>query len=111
MERIKLFLLQSINVPGVANTLKIAVNSSLCLPHLSVNKLDDIDFHWLKNHCGIRVVIFDKDNTLTIPFQSTLHPSVEPSMVLLLLVFDIGLAYSFTVGDTLASSTKCFSIE
>ena len=34
----------------------------------------DVNYQALRDHCGIRAVIFDKDNTLTAPYENSLHP-------------------------------------
>ena len=37
----------------------------------------DVNYQALRDHCGIRAVIFDKDNTLTAPYENTLHPRAK----------------------------------
>lgn len=31
----------------------------------------------MRDHCGIKAVIFDKDNTLTAPYENSLHPRAK----------------------------------
>lgn len=37
----------------------------------------DLSYQALRDHCGIRAVIFDKDNTLTAPYENSLHPRAK----------------------------------
>ena len=39
--------------------------------------ISDISYQALKDHCGIKAVIFDKDNTLTAPYANILHPRAK----------------------------------
>lgn len=47
-----------------------------------------IDFEALKKS-GIRVVVFDKDNTLSLPYASNIHPQVENGFEVCKRVFGI----------------------
>ncbi|CAG8604010.1 13421_t:CDS:2 [Ambispora gerdemannii] len=51
-------------------------NPRLLVPHVFVNDIREIDFVQLKK-AGVRAVAFDKDNTLTAPYQDSLHPLYE----------------------------------
>ena len=58
---------QSMNVAGISLFLKLAVSdASLAVPHVDCESIQDIDWFKLKQ-AGFTAVIFDKDNTLTIP--------------------------------------------
>ncbi|KAL3817493.1 hypothetical protein ACHAXA_007083 [Cyclostephanos tholiformis] len=37
----------------------------------------DVSYEALRDHCGIKAVIFDKDNTLTAPYENSLHPRAK----------------------------------
>ena len=37
----------------------------------------DVSYQALRDHCGIKAVIFDKDNTLTAPYENSLHPRAK----------------------------------
>ena len=39
-----------------------------------------MNYQALRDHCGIKAVIFDKDNTLTAPYANTLHPKARPGL-------------------------------
>lgn len=40
-------------------------------------KFIDLDFSALKSQCGIRAVVFDKDNTLTAPYVPSVHTNAQ----------------------------------
>ena len=52
------------------------VSSQLVVPHLMFADIRAIDFAKLR-HCGIRAVVFDKDNCLTLPYAQHLHAPLE----------------------------------
>ena len=43
----------------------------------TLHNTSDISYQALKDHCGIKAVIFDKDNTLTAPYANVLHPRAK----------------------------------
>ena len=43
----------------------------------TLHNTSDISYQALKDHCGIKAVIFDKDNTLTAPYANILHPRAK----------------------------------
>ena len=71
---------QSMNVAGISLFLKLAVSdASLAIPHIDCESIQDIDWFKLKN-AGFTAVIFDKDNTLTIPYAEEVYPPLRESM-------------------------------
>lgn len=40
----------------------------------------EINYQALKDHCGIKAIIFDKDNTLTAPYENALHPRAQSGL-------------------------------
>jgi phosphatidylglycerophosphatase GEP4 len=71
---------QSMNVAGISLFLKLAVSdASLAVPHIDCESIQDIDWFKLKK-AGFTAVIFDKDNTLTIPYATEVHPPLRESM-------------------------------
>ncbi len=38
-------------------------------------KCIEVNYTALKEHCGIRAIVFDKDNTLTAPYDLVIHPN------------------------------------
>lgn len=75
-------MVQALN-PSALWTLTTAVwrRPSLMLPHVQVATLADLDWPALYQTVGPHAaVILDKDNTLTVPYQSTIHPTVQDSV-------------------------------
>jgi phosphatidylglycerophosphatase GEP4 len=70
-------MVQSINGKAIWTLATIARRPSLLVPQLSVDTVSDIDYMALRHHHGIRAVVFDKDHTLTAPYDQTLHPSAR----------------------------------
>jgi phosphatidylglycerophosphatase GEP4 len=54
-------------------------NPSLVIPQIHVKRLEELDFVQLKAK-GIKYLVFDKDNTLTLAFVDDLHDSVRDAM-------------------------------
>lgn len=71
---------QRINIEGLVSASGIlAKNNHLVLPHVSVPDIRYIDWGELKNR-GFQGVVFDKDNTLTIPYSLKLWDPLGPSL-------------------------------
>ena len=49
---------------------------SLFVPHLAVQSVAQVDYLKLQKLAGIKYIVFDKDNTLTVPYERHAHPSV-----------------------------------
>ncbi|EJK56811.1 hypothetical protein THAOC_23226, partial [Thalassiosira oceanica] len=47
----------------------------------------DVNYQALRDHCGVKAVIFDKDNTLTAPYENDLHPRARVGLQSALDVF------------------------
>jgi len=70
----KLSLSQSINTKAMLTLVtSVLRRPNLIVPHVSVPTISNVDFSSLRHSCGIRAVIFDKDNTLTGPYQFNVH--------------------------------------
>lgn len=67
-------MVQSLNLSGVANAFRVLLNPSLAMPHMIVDDIRHINFRQLKQHANIKAIGFDKDNCLTAPYVSTIHP-------------------------------------
>ncbi|KAL4854406.1 putative phosphatidylglycerophosphatase [Chlorella vulgaris] len=90
---------QSFNSAGIALFARVALSDQpLALPHLSVADLRWIDWPALKA-AGFRGCVFDKDNTLTEPYELELHPHVRDSLAECSRVFEGRLVlYSNSAG-------------
>lgn len=72
---------QSFNSAGIVLFGRIALSDqSLAIPHLDVKDVSCIDWKVLKE-AGFEGVIFDKDNTLTNPYELELHPAAVKALV------------------------------
>ncbi len=69
---------QLINLAALGYT-PYAYFSKVTIPHFQVNSVNDINFTLLLE-TGFKGGIFDKDNTLTKPYQHEVHPSIEENV-------------------------------
>mmetsp|Transcript_13814 Transcript_13814/g.20227 ORF Transcript_13814/g.20227 Transcript_13814/m.20227 type:complete len:249 (-) Transcript_13814:98-844(-) len=67
-------MVQSLNTKALFTLASVLKRPGLMSPHLSVANISQINYKALKDHCGIRAVVFDKDNTLTGPYDLAVHP-------------------------------------
>ncbi|KAI8378449.1 mitochondrial PGP phosphatase-domain-containing protein [Blakeslea trispora] len=67
-------MVQSLNVSGIMNAFRVLWNPSLAMPHIIVEDIRQIHFGNLKRLGHIKAIGFDKDNCLTAPYVSTIHP-------------------------------------
>lgn len=71
---------QRFNLEGITCSLKMLTKDKhLAIPHLSVPDISYIDWVELKRR-GFQGVVFDKDNTLTIPYSSNLFGPLRESL-------------------------------
>ena len=66
-------MVQSINTKAIFTLASILRRPSLLIPHVSVDTVSQLDFPALRQQAGISAVIFDKDNTLTGPYEECIH--------------------------------------
>lgn len=50
------------------------------VPHVSLDNISQLHYRTLKDRCGIRAIIFDKDNTLTAPYALAIHPDASAGL-------------------------------
>ncbi|GMI67758.1 phosphatidylglycerophosphate phosphatase 1 [Hibiscus trionum] len=71
---------QRINVEGIVFSVRVFVKDRhLSLPHVAVRDIRCIDWSELHRR-GFKGVVFDKDNTITVPYSLTLWPPLRPSI-------------------------------
>ncbi|TNV84689.1 hypothetical protein FGO68_gene14253 [Halteria grandinella] len=51
-------------------------NRRLFVPHLSLKSIASLNFSLLHSKAALTYLVFDKDNTLTIPYEREIHPSI-----------------------------------
>ncbi|EYU29576.1 hypothetical protein ABFS82_13G043100 [Erythranthe guttata] len=77
---LKAALGQRINLEGIACSVGIfSKDKQLVIPHVSVPDIRFIDWAHLKNR-GFQGVVFDKDNTITVPYSLDLWPPLQSSL-------------------------------
>lgn len=67
-------MVQSINTKAIFSLASVVRRPSLLVPHVAVKNVSKLDYTALKQQCGIRAIVFDKDNTLTAPYGMSIHP-------------------------------------
>ncbi|KAJ4822531.1 hypothetical protein Tsubulata_029562 [Turnera subulata] len=83
---------QRINLEGIVSSVSVfARERHLAVPHVAVPDVRHIDWAELRRR-GFRGVVFDKDNTITVPYTLTLWPPLEPSIQLCKSVFGNDIA-------------------
>ena len=73
-------MVQSINTKAILTLASVARRPGLMVPHVSVANVSEIDFGKLRSEAGVRAVVFDKDNTLTGPYESSIHPAAAAGL-------------------------------
>ncbi|KAJ3161304.1 hypothetical protein HDU86_007086 [Geranomyces michiganensis] len=69
-------MVQSLNLAALSSLARLVRNPSLLVPHIVVPDVRSINYPALKA-AGVRVMVFDKDNTITAPYVDTAHPPFE----------------------------------
>ena len=79
---------QSAGVAGVSLFAGMAFTSSkaLCIPHVEVPDIRWVDWRALKR-AGFKACVFDKDNTLTAPYERAVEPRVRDALQECIAVF------------------------
>ena len=52
-------------------------NRALFVPQLRVRSIAKVNFQGLRDYAGVKYLVFDKDNTLTVPYDRSLHDSIK----------------------------------
>lgn len=77
---LKAALGQRINLEGISCAVGIlSKDNHLAIPHVSVPDIRYIDWEELKKR-GFKGVVFDKDNTITVPYSLTLWAPLASSI-------------------------------
>lgn len=80
-------MVQSINTKALVTLASVVRRPYLAAPHVRVATISDVNYTALRDQCGIRAVVFDKDNTLTAPYATEVHPNAEVGLRSALDVF------------------------
>ncbi|CAI2380091.1 unnamed protein product [Moneuplotes crassus] len=73
---------QYFNFEGLKFTLSGLFHPSLYRPHYQISTISEINFYKLRKN-GIKYIVFDKDNTLTLPYEKKFHPAILPCITAL----------------------------
>jgi phosphatidylglycerophosphatase GEP4 len=80
-------MVQSMNTKALLTLASVVRRPSLFVPHVALSNVSQLNYTALKEHCGIRAVIFDKDNTLTAPYGMEIHPHASRGLEMAKSVF------------------------
>jgi phosphatidylglycerophosphatase GEP4 len=73
-------MVQSINTKAIMTLAAVFRRPGLLVPHVAVATCSDVSFDALAESAGIEAVVFDKDHTLTLPYDHLLHPSCREGL-------------------------------
>jgi phosphatidylglycerophosphatase GEP4 len=68
---------QYFNMDGILLNLKYVFKLHKIKPDISVNSILDLDLIKLKNENNVKYIVFDKDNTLTMPYKIEIEKRLE----------------------------------
>ena len=66
-------MVQSLNTRALVTLASVVRRPYLASPHVHVSTISEVNYTALRDHCGVRAVVFDKDNTLTAPYATEIH--------------------------------------
>eukprot|EP00547_Thalassionema_nitzschioides_P005947 CAMPEP_0194203916 /NCGR_PEP_ID=MMETSP0156-20130528/3566_1 /TAXON_ID=33649 /ORGANISM="Thalassionema nitzschioides, Strain L26-B" /LENGTH=193 /DNA_ID=CAMNT_0038929777 /DNA_START=95 /DNA_END=673 /DNA_ORIENTATION=- len=64
-------MVQSINAKALFTLASVLRRPSLLVPHVNVSNVSEVNYSSLKNY--VDAIVFDKDNTLTAPYENQIH--------------------------------------
>jgi phosphatidylglycerophosphatase GEP4 len=82
-------MVQSINTKALLTLASVLRRPGLLVPQVSVSTISQVNYTALKEQ-GIAAIMFDKDNTLTAPYENTIHPLAAKGIDDALRVFGRG---------------------
>jgi phosphatidylglycerophosphatase GEP4 len=80
-------MVQAVNTKAIWTLSAVLRRPSLVVPHVAVDHISQVNFDALQRHAGVQAIIFDKDNTLTAPYQHVTHPLAQRGLQHALDVF------------------------
>mmetsp|Transcript_14394 Transcript_14394/g.17500 ORF Transcript_14394/g.17500 Transcript_14394/m.17500 type:complete len:231 (+) Transcript_14394:104-796(+) len=82
-------MVQSINTKALITLASVVRRPYLASPHIHVQTISDVNYQSMRDKCGIKAVIFDKDNTLTAPYDISIHEKAASGLSKALDVFGV----------------------
>ncbi len=73
-------MVQSMNGKALITLASVIRRPYLASPHINVPSISDLNFTAIRDQCGIRAIVFDKDNTLTAPYETEVHPKASSGL-------------------------------
>ena len=73
-------MVQSINTRALLALASVVRRPSLLVPHVALQNVSQLNYTALKDQCGIKAIVFDKDNTLTAPYGLLIHPDASQGL-------------------------------
>ena len=83
-------MVQSINTKALITLASVVRRPYLASPHVHVPTISELNYQTMRDACGIKAVIFDKDNTLTAPYETSVHDKAALGLRAALDVFGHG---------------------
>jgi phosphatidylglycerophosphatase GEP4 len=80
-------MVQAVNTKAIWTLAAVVRRPLLLVPHVSVENVSQLDYAALQRHAGIRAIVFDKDNTLTAPYQTSTHELAQYGLQQAIQVF------------------------
>lgn len=67
------------NIPGILAALSVAIRPGIVVPDVVVRDIRGLDWRSLYE-AGVRAVVLDKDNCLTLPHQLAVVPAARTAL-------------------------------
>lgn len=80
-------MVQSINTKALLTLASVIRRPFLASPHVHVQTISEVNYQSMRDQCGIKAIIFDKDNTLTAPYDLKIHDKAQFGLTRALEVF------------------------
>mmetsp|Transcript_16761 Transcript_16761/g.25328 ORF Transcript_16761/g.25328 Transcript_16761/m.25328 type:complete len:226 (+) Transcript_16761:88-765(+) len=78
-------MVQSINAKAILTLASVLRRPYLLVPHVNVSNVSELDYSSLKNY--VDAIVFDKDNTLTAPYENRIHHDASAGLLSAIEVF------------------------
>ncbi|KAJ3275417.1 hypothetical protein HDV01_000709 [Terramyces sp. JEL0728] len=101
---------QSLNIDGIVGFWKTLLTPSLFIPNLKTKNLTTINFRKLKKQ-GFKAIVFDKDNTITRPYENHIYPPFQQAWDECRSEFKDVLIVSNSVGSVDDSAKEYMQVE
>jgi len=66
-------MVQSINTKALLTLASVCRRPYIASPHIHVTTISHVNYESMRDSCGIKAIVFDKDNTITAPYATKVH--------------------------------------